>query len=189
MVLAGGAGVRMGGNKPFQPHGGSTLIDRVIERLSPQVDGVWINAGAAGHPLSDALSELGLPLVYDDADWAALGPLSGVLSGLLAAQAANAEALITAPCDMPNLPPDMVAQLVAARRKTGAEIVHFRGERDYPLCALWSVEVVPALRIALQTAKSQGGLSVFRFLQTQKTMTISVTDELAFLNVNYLDKS
>ncbi|WP_081724565.1 molybdenum cofactor guanylyltransferase [Asticcacaulis sp. YBE204] len=184
MVLAGGAGARMGGNKPFHPYAGGTLIGHAIARLSPQVDEIWINTGAESHPLSEALSELGFPLVYDDKAWAGMGPLSGVLSGLAAARTANAEALITAPCDMPNLPQNMVAKLDERVCETGADIVHFKGVRDYPLCALWRVSVAEALTEALMAVKPQGGLSVFKFLHTQTVATVTVTDEAAFLNVN-----
>ena len=176
VVLAGGVGSRMGGNKPFQPYGQTTLIEAVIARLKPQVGEIVVNAGTGGSALSLPLSCLGLRLIYDGMP--GLGPLSGVLSALQMAEAAGDAAVVTAPCDMPELPVDMVAQLGAA----DSDVVYFSGVRDYPLCALWRVSVLPALRAALEAA--DGGLPVMRFLDSQTVACVTVTDETAFVNVN-----
>ena len=181
VLLAGGKGKRMGGNKPFAPYGRSTLIETMIARLKPQVNGLVINAGAKGTPLVLPLSCLGLPLIFDDPALVELGPLTGDLSALEMARAAGETQVITAPCDMPDLPEDMVAQLLAA---PPADVVYFKGVRDYPLCALWRVSVADALREALQ--KAEGGLAVMRFLASQDVHTIAVSDDAAFANINHL---
>ncbi|MFT4074519.1 MAG: molybdenum cofactor guanylyltransferase [Asticcacaulis sp.] len=181
VLLAGGKGSRMGGNKPFAPWGRSTLIETLIARLKPQVRALVINAGAKDAPLVLPLSCLSLPLIFDDPAFAGMGPLAGVLSALDMACEAGDIQVITVPCDMPNVPEDMVAQLLAS---PPADIVHFKGERDYPLCALWQVSVTPALRVALQQA--DGGLGVMRFLSTQAVRTIAVSDDAAFANINQL---
>jgi molybdopterin-guanine dinucleotide biosynthesis protein A len=180
VLLAGGKGKRMGGNKPFAPYGTSTLIETALARLRPQVRGIVINAGARISPLILPLSCLDAPLIFDDPELAGMGPLTGVLSALEMAQAGGDKTVITAPCDMPDLPQDMVAQLLAA---PPADIVYFKGERDYPLCALWHVSLAAPLRAALQQA--EGGLAVMRFLATQDVRTIVVADEAAFANINH----
>lgn len=180
VLLAGGKGKRMGGDKPFAPYGRSTLIETTLERLRPQVREIFINAGAQTSPLVLPLSCLDALLIFDDPAFEDMGPLSGVLSALEMAQAARDATVITAPCDMPNLPDDMVAQLLAA---PPADVVYFKGERDYPLCALWRISVADPLRRALQQAK--GGLAVMRFLATQTVHTIPVSDDTAFVNINH----
>ncbi len=180
VLLAGGKGKRMGGSKPFAPYGRSTLIETALARLKPQVRELIINAGTQISPLALPLSCLDARLIFDDPAFADLGPLSGVLSALEMAWAAGDEMVITAPCDMPNLPEDMVAQLLAA---PSADIVYFRGTRDYPLCALWRPSVIDPLRDALQ--KAEGGLAVMRFLSTQNVRTIPVSDDAAFMNINH----
>ena len=65
-----------------------------------------------------------------------------------------------------------------------ADVVYFKGVRDYPLCALWRVSVADALREALQ--KAEGGLAVMRFLASQDVHTIAVSDDAAFANINHL---
>lgn len=178
VILAGGEGKRMGGNKPFAPYGQSTLIEATIARLKPQTRDIVINAGFRGAAPGLPLSCLGARLIFDEL--AGLGPLSGVLSALDMAKAYGDTSVITVPCDMPNLPYDMIAQLMAA---PAADVVYFAGARDYPLCALWQVSVADALRHALE--KAEGGLAVMRFLATQKIERISVSDDAAFTNINH----
>jgi molybdopterin-guanine dinucleotide biosynthesis protein A len=178
VILAGGEGKRMGGQKPFAPYGHSTLIEATMARLKPQTREIVINAGAPGTALALPLSCLNARLTFDELS--GLGPLSGVLSALDMAKADGDSSVITAPCDMPNLPDDMVAQLMAA---PPADVVYFSGARDYPLCALWQVSVADALRDALQ--KAEGGLAVMRFLATLKTGCIAVSDDAAFTNINH----
>jgi molybdopterin-guanine dinucleotide biosynthesis protein A len=180
VLLAGGKGKRMGGDKPFAPYGQSTLIETTLARLRPQVCEVFINAGAKESPLVLPLSCLDARLIFDDPAFADMGPLSGVLSALEMAHTAGDQAVITAPCDMPNLPDDMVARLLAA---PPADVVYFKRARDYPLCALWRISVAAPLRAALQQV--EGGLAVMRFLATQNVCTIPVDDDAAFANINY----
>ncbi|HTM81138.1 molybdenum cofactor guanylyltransferase [Asticcacaulis sp.] len=180
VLLAGGKGKRMGGDKPFAPYGQSTLIETTLARLRPQVREIVINAGAKTSPLVLPLSCLDAGLIFDDPAFEGLGPLSGVLSALEMARAAGDAMVITAPCDMPDLPDDMVARLLAA---PPADVVYFKGARDYPLCALWRISVADPLRNALQQV--EGGLAVMRFLATQNVRTIAVDDDAAFANINY----
>lgn len=107
LVLAGGQGSRMGGrDKGLVAWHGRPLVDHVIERIAPQVDELLISAnrnlddyGRRGYRvIADALP--GFP-----------GPLAGVLAGL---QAASHEWVLTVPCDMPQLPGDLAARLLAA---------------------------------------------------------------------------
>ena len=180
VLLAGGKGRRMGGKKPITPYGATTLIEATLARLRPQACEILINAGARTSPLILPLSCLNEYLIFDDPDFEGLGPLSGVLSALEIASAAGDAMVITAPCDMPHLPDNMVAQLLAAPK---ADIAYFKGERDYPLCALWDVSVTDPLRTALRQA--EGGLAVMRFLSTQDVHTIAVSDDAAFANINH----
>src|SRR5580692_7856658 len=62
VLLAGGLARRMGGgDKPLRLIAGRTLLDRVIERLRPQVAGLVLNAN--GDPARFAA--YGLPVVAD----------------------------------------------------------------------------------------------------------------------------
>ncbi len=169
----------MGGNKPLHPWQGATLIEATIARLKPQAEAVYINAGPLG------LERLGYPLVRDDAAFAGLGPLSGVRSAIRLAAELGHEAVVTAPCDMPDLPLDMVARLSGP----DADIVHFfgadvMGERDYPLTALWRTSLLPSLDAALVAAKPDGGLKVMRYIQSRNVARLEAPDSAVFRNIN-----
>ena len=78
VLLAGGLARRMGGgDKPLRAIAGRTILERVVERVAPQCDGLILNAN--GDPARFAA--LGLPVVPDTVpDFA--GPLAGILAAL-----------------------------------------------------------------------------------------------------------
>ena len=78
VVLAGGLARRMGGGDKARIRvGGTTILERVVERLRPQCGDLVINANADPARFADT----GLPVVADSVpDFA--GPLAGILAGL-----------------------------------------------------------------------------------------------------------
>src|SRR5215475_12657344 len=78
LLLAGGQSRSMGGgDKALHLLGGVSLLDRVIERMRPQVELLVLNAN--GDP--ERFARFGLLVVPDDVPGFA-GPLAGVLAGL-----------------------------------------------------------------------------------------------------------
>ena len=78
VILAGGRATRMGGgDKGLKAVAGRRLIDHVIDRLTPQVQAMAINAN--GDPARWA--EFGLPVLADSLPEYP-GPLAGVLAGM-----------------------------------------------------------------------------------------------------------
>ena len=101
VVLAGGQGRRMGGvDKGLQLLNGRPMIAHVIARLAPQVGDIVINANQN----REAYAAFGHPVVPDAIEGYA-GPLAGLHAGL---QAATQPLVVTAPCDSPFLPEDLV---------------------------------------------------------------------------------
>lgn len=180
VVLAGGRGARMGGDKPFHAWGATTLIEAVLARLEPQAADIAVNAGALDAPHATRLAALGLPVLYDDLPWR--GPLSGVLSALQWARLGGDTYVITCPCDMPNLPDDYVARLTNA---PDAAVAHYGGADSYPLCARWRADLAEALETALQAAP--GGLGVMRFASAFTPLIVPVSDPAAFANINQIN--
>src|SRR5262249_50960712 len=113
LVLAGGLARRMGGgDKALLRIGAATILERVLDRLTPQCARIILNAN--GDPARFAFTQL--PVVADEVpDFA--GPLAGVLAGLdwAAAHAPEIEWIASVPGDCPFLPRDLVARLHAAR--------------------------------------------------------------------------
>jgi molybdopterin-guanine dinucleotide biosynthesis protein A len=115
LILAGGLGRRMGGvDKGLQLMAGKALVMRVMERLTPQVDTLLINANRN----LDAYAALGCPIVSDRIEGFA-GPLVGIHAGLTVC---TTPLLVTAPCDVPFLPSDLVARLYDALSHDGTDI-------------------------------------------------------------------
>ncbi|HER27281.1 MAG TPA: molybdenum cofactor guanylyltransferase MobA [Rhodospirillales bacterium] len=148
VVLAGGQGRRLGGvDKASARLGGKPLIEHVIDRVSPQVSGLIINA--AGDPARFA--NLELPVVADVVDGFA-GPLAGVLTGLewLQCHRPNVEWLVSFAVDTPFLPGDLVARLATAVASDDADMACARSAgRCHPVIALWPAHLAQELRHAL----------------------------------------
>lgn len=138
ILLAGGRARRMGGtDKGLIELAGQPLAAHALARLAPQVGRVVINANRN----REAYARLGAEVVPDSLE-GYLGPLAGLLAGM---EAATTPWVVTAPCDSPFVPTDLVARLEAARG--GAEIVVAHdGERRQPVFLLASTGLAPDLR-------------------------------------------
>ena len=152
VILAGGQARRMGGgDKGLLRLGDQTLLERVIDRLSPQVDDLALNAN--GDPTRFA--KLDLP-VLPDSIGAFPGPLAGVLAGLDWAAEQGADAIVTAAADTPFFPCDLVPQLLLAAENMATPLVLAatpdaeRGQIRHPTFGLWPVALREDLREALQ---------------------------------------
>ena len=148
VVLAGGLARRMGGvDKPMQRMGGRSLLERVVERLSPQCDRLILNAN--GDP--SRFAAFGLPVVADGlADFP--GPLAGILAALewTAASRPDIAWVVSVAADCPFLPGDLVSGLHRARAAENAELaVAASGGQTHPVIGLWNVGLRQALRQAL----------------------------------------
>ena len=148
LVLAGGLARRMGGgDKALLRIGDATILERVLDRLTPQCSGVILNAN--GDPGRFAFTRL--PVVADDVPGFA-GPLAGILAGLdwAATHAPGVAWIASVPGDCPFLPRDMVARLHAARATDHQPLACARsGEWRHPVVGLWPVALRDDLRHAL----------------------------------------
>jgi molybdopterin-guanine dinucleotide biosynthesis protein A len=174
LILAGGAGSRLGGvDKARIRLGGQTLLDRVFERLSPQVDLLAISApAAAGRP--------GVPVVPDAAS-ERLGPLAGVAAGLAWAAQTGADHLVTAAVDTPFLPCDLVPRLVRAGEETSGLALAASPSGLHPTFGLW-----PVARAAEVAALLAGGERQLRRAAEGAGIAWFAEDE-AFFNINTPD--
>ncbi|MDA9435696.1 molybdenum cofactor guanylyltransferase MobA [Bradyrhizobium sp. CCBAU 51627] len=148
VLLAGGLARRMGGgDKPMRTIGGRTILERVIARLSPQCDGLILNAN--GDPARFA--PFGLRVVADDVPGFP-GPLAGVLAALdwTARHCPDIDWVLSAAGDCPFLPRDLVARLHEARARENAQLaVAASGGQSHPVIGLWCVALRNELRHAL----------------------------------------
>jgi molybdopterin-guanine dinucleotide biosynthesis protein A len=148
VLLAGGLARRMGGgDKPMREIGGRTILARVIARLTPQCDGLILNANRD----PARFAAFGLPVIADTVkDFP--GPLAGILAALdwAAANRPGVEFILSAATDCPFLPRNLVARLHQARAQENAQLaVAASDEQSHPVIGLWSVSLREELRHAL----------------------------------------
>jgi molybdenum cofactor guanylyltransferase len=142
LILAGGAGRRMGGaDKAMLIVGGRTLIEICRDRFAPQVDALAVSAN--GDP--DRFRPFDLPVLPDDAG--DQGPLAGIVAGLGWAASIGATALATVAVDTPFFPLDMVRRLAEAGEMTGVAMAESDG-RLHPTFALWHRSAWPQVLAA-----------------------------------------
>jgi molybdopterin-guanine dinucleotide biosynthesis protein A len=148
LILAGGLARRMGGgDKALIEIGGRTILERVIETMTPQCDGIILNAN--GDP--SRFARFGLPVVPDDIPNFA-GPLAGILAGLdwAATHRPDIAWMASVPGDCPFLPANLVEKLHAARIAAGTPLACAKsGDWRHPVAGLWPVALRADLRHAL----------------------------------------
>ena len=148
LLLAGGQSRRMGGgDKALRLLGGIPLLERVIERLRPQVDALVLNAN--GDPTRFA--NFALPVAADTVP-GFVGPLAGVLAGLdwAASHRPDCPYVVSVATDAPFLPIDLVARLAEALDEAGADLAcAASGGRSHPVFGLWPVRLRDDLRRAV----------------------------------------
>jgi molybdopterin-guanine dinucleotide biosynthesis protein A len=153
VILAGGLGRRMGGgDKPLLAVGDKPMLERVIERLTPQVERVVINAN--GDP--SRFAAFGLPVVPDTIEGFA-GPLAGVLAGMRWSRANLPEArfLASAAADTPFFPADLVARLAEGTGgDEGTIALAASSAGTHPVFGLWPVAFADALEAFLRDGGS-----------------------------------
>jgi molybdopterin-guanine dinucleotide biosynthesis protein A len=148
VVLAGGLARRMGGgDKGLQQLGDKPILQHILDRLLPQVDGVILNANGD----AARFAAWNLP-VAGDAVEGFVGPLAGVLAGLDWARKHRPDItdIVTVPGDGPFLPRDLVARMAAARTQAEADLAcAVSAGQAYPVVGLWPVRLYDDLRRAV----------------------------------------
>lgn len=177
VILAGGQANRMGGgDKGRLMLGEQSLIERVIERISPQVDAVVLNAN--GDP--SRFDDLGLPVVADSIpDYP--GPLAGVLAGMDWAAEQGHDWLISVAADTPSFPLDLAERLAEGDTPVvlAATPDPDRGRLPQPTFGRWRV----SLRDELRAALNDGVRKIRQWTQAQgESLVVFGPDD--FFNIN-----
>ncbi len=175
LVLAGGAGRRMGGaDKGLLSWRGAPLVSHVVARLRPQVATLAISANRnleAYARFADRVQPDNVPGFR--------GPLAGIAAGLAAC---THPWLLCAPVDLPLLPPDLASRLHAAAVAAHATIaVAHDGSRRQVLCALMR----PGLAASAHAALASGDGAVHAWQDAQAPLEVDFSDQpQAFSNFN-----
>ncbi|MEM6582516.1 MAG: molybdenum cofactor guanylyltransferase MobA [Pseudomonadota bacterium] len=175
LILAGGAGRRMGGqDKGMLLWQGQPLARHVAVRLRPQVDQLIISCNrneSFYRALADATA-LDVRPEYQ-------GPLAGLESvrGHI-----ESDLLLVAPCDTPLLPPDMCSRLEQEIIHSQERICYVHdGNRSQYLCAIMRTEVLEQLPDYLNA----GHRAVHQWYLQEGARAVDFTDRQgAFINCN-----
>jgi molybdenum cofactor guanylyltransferase len=178
LVLAGGMGRRMDSrDKGLVAFRGKPMVAHVIERLAPQVEAMIINANRS----LDQYGAFGYTVVSDAISGYA-GPLAGLHAGLLACKT---PLMVTAPCDSPFLPTDLVKRLQSALEENIAELaVAKTGQQAHPVFTLCSTVLLPSLTAFLES----GGRKIDAWYSAHRVVEVQFDDEAAFANINTIDE-
>jgi molybdenum cofactor guanylyltransferase len=149
VLLSGGQSRRMGGgDKALRDLGGRPMLAHVIERLRPQVGPMVINANGD----LARFAAFGLPVAADTID-GFVGPLAGVLAGMLWAQThvPGARWIATVSTDAPFLPENLVTKLADGvhDQPDAIAIAQSAGE-VHPVIGLWPIAHASDLEQALR---------------------------------------
>jgi molybdopterin-guanine dinucleotide biosynthesis protein A len=173
IVLAGGQGRRMGGvDKGLQLLHGKPMVEWVLERLSPQVGEIVINANQ-NRP---AYERYGQRVVADDISGFA-GPLAGLHAGM---KAASHPLVVTVPCDSPFLPEDLVSRLSKNLRENDLAVAK-TGAQPHPVFSLMKKDLLQNLEAFL----NGGGRKIDAWYGALRFVEVPFDDEAdAFRNIN-----
>lgn len=189
LILAGGRGSRMGGvDKGLQNFNGMPMALHTLMRLQMQVGQVMITANRNLAAYESFGAQVWPDVVADHA-----GPLAGFLTGL---ERCETHYLVTAPCDTPRFPLDLVARLAEAMEREQAEIAMAAAPeaddsgqvrvRTQPVFCLLRVELLESL---VQFTQG-GGRKIDAWTAQHPTVVVPFNapgdDPLAFANANTL---
>jgi molybdopterin-guanine dinucleotide biosynthesis protein A len=182
LILAGGRATRMGEvDKGLQQFRGAPMGLHVMMRLQPQVGDLMINANRNLGPWE----AFGVP-VWPDEIGGFAGPLAGLHTGL---SHCSTPWLVTAPCDSPFLPEDLVERLAQGLESRQADLaVAVTGSgptrQPHPVFCLVSANLLAHLDGFLKS----GGRKVDAWYASLDVAEVEFPDELAFRNINSLEE-
>lgn len=185
LLLAGGRGSRMGHiDKGLQLFRGEPMAAHVLRRLAPQVGALAVNANQN----LEQYAAFGAPVWPDDLEGFE-GPLAGLETGM---RRCGTPLLVTAPCDSPFLPTDLVARLSAALEAEGADLALAETEeagadglvriQPQPVFALVRVAALPHLSAYL----AGGGRRMDGWYGSIKVTRVRFEQAADFRNINTL---
>lgn len=143
VVFCGGQSRRMGRDKALILLGGATLIERATRVLLELTPRVLLASGP-----TPRYPELGFECVLDRGP--DLGPLGGLEAALARVEAAGGRHVLAVACDMPRVTAGVLRALLERARAEEADVTLVATpDGEEPLCAVYAVGVLPAVRRAL----------------------------------------
>lgn len=186
VIIAGGQSQRFNENsfqhqdKFLTKFGATTLLGHIIDRAKIQCGDLILNVNGDQNRVSD----YGLDIISDD--YPDVGPLGGILAGLLAAQEKGHSHIITFSGDSPFFPDDYLDRLMSAVN-TGDKTVAVAssGGRCHPVMGAFSVTCQDSLKHYIESGERR----VMPWVRGQAHEDIiwAATEPDPFFNINSPD--
>ena len=178
LILMGGRNSRMNGQKKaFLTYEGMPFYQRIANQLP--VDGT-IYLSVENKANYEALP---YPLIEDL--YEGIGPISGIYSTLMTCQT---KALLTTPCDTPNVSRELFHELIAFWRMEQKPVLLSEGERLNPLIGIYTKDCMKALHSMIQ----KGDYKMSHLLDHYTCKVVSLSslglDQKQVFNVNTPDE-
>jgi molybdopterin-guanine dinucleotide biosynthesis protein A len=142
-ILAGGQSKRMGQDKAFLEVGGQPVIERVISRVRPLTDDLFIGAND-----TDKYAQFGLPAVPD------IYPNKATLGGIYSAiYAARHDSVLIVACDMPLLNEALLHHLIGLAPTADVVVPVINPPQSETVNAIYSKRCLPAIERRLLAHK------------------------------------
>ena len=179
IILAGGRSSRFGYSKTFETLGGKSLIQWVIDRLTPLSEEILIVTARRGD-----FAYSPSPMIKRVVDiYPGKGPLGGIYSGLATSSCSRA---IVVACDMPFLSIALLGYM--AQFSPAFDVVVPRIERMLePLCAIYSKNCL----VPIQRLLERNELRIRELFSAVRVKYVEEDDidqfdseHLSFLNIN-----
>lgn len=177
VIAAGGAGTRIGGNKPSRLLAGKPLVEHALEWARKHS---CLVAVSLGNP--DQIAVADVPILIDAK--ADIGPISALQSAVSFAEKNDRKTVLLIGCDQPFLPDDLVLRLT---REIGSHscAMAYNDGRAHPLAALWHTD-----RAEVDAYVASGGRSLWQFAESIGCQQVQWRDDGSygeFTNINDLD--
>jgi len=184
VILAGGKGDRIGGNKPFMKLGGRSLILYVLEVTSNVSDEVVVVVDRDRLRRSEALLPKDIKVVMDITS--GRGPLIGVYSGL---KHLRSEYAVVLPCDSPFIHEGVLKYLISRVEGMDAVIPLWPNGYIEPLHSIYNVSA--ALKASERTMEEEK-FRIYNMIESfERTIYVPMEklrkfdpDLLTFFNIN-----
>ena len=165
----------MGGkNKALIPFKNSTLIEHIIQAMTPQVDKIIISAN------QDLLqlNKLGFAVIEDQVK--DQGPLIGITS---AATHVNTPTVVVTPCDVINIPDTYVLEMMLNLESTKSDVVVAKTkERIHYLNCAFKLEKIEDLKKIISKGTSR--VSDWQAQMKTSYVEFEIEEGHAFKNLN-----
>ncbi len=142
IILAGGKNLRFGRNKALETIGGKSLIECIVERLSPLTNQILIVASQeqSKFPVADKI-EILVDL------YPGKGPLGGIYTGLLASRSSYS---VVVACDMPFLNVKLLRHMIKLSSGFDAVVPRLGEGVVEPLHAIYSRSCLGNMKTRLE---------------------------------------